>query len=314
MLRLFTKKRTGDVLEEPESGAREGSDPAQVDLELTNVGEYEILAPIGTGGTGTVYKAIDRARDQTVAIKVLHRYYDLDKKRRKRDYLGREIKIAASLRHENIIRMHKEIIEQTDVEGNIRRCLIMEYIDGHNLTKHIKDRDLTMQQMTDICVKLCHGLDFLHQHSIIHRDIKPHNFLFSRDLRQVKIADFGFSKSVGTWRSRWMREGGGTPRYMCPEQISKKSLDERSDIFQFGITMYELFAGKHPCTGQDSREIMQQIRSSRYKIETPSKHNPEIPLYLDRIIMKALRRQPERRYQSVTQVLLDLTRMAESRI
>ena len=313
MMRLFARKKDApQELDEKGEFSEEHRTPST--LELTHVGSYEIIAPIGCGGMGTVYKAIDRKRDQLVAIKVLDRRYDLDKKRRKQDYLGREVLIAASLEHPSIIRMHKEIVEQEDSNGNVRRCLVMELVDGHNLRKHIKDRDLSMNQMVDLTIRLCHGLDFLHQHGIVHRDIKPENFLFSRDMRKVKIVDFGLSKSNASWRTRWMREGGGTRRYMSPEQLSKKKLDARSDIFSLGITLYELFAGKHPCDGQDSREIMRQIRSSKYKFEPPSKHNPEIPRQIDQIILKALRRRPERRYQSVTEMLLDLSRVSASRI
>ena len=284
------------------------------ELELTNVGPYEIMAPIGSGGMGTVYKAIDRERDQLVAIKVLDRRYDLDKKSRRRDYLGREILIAASLKHEAIVRLHNQIIEQEDREGHIRRCLVMEFVDGPNLRKHIVDRDLSIKQMIELCKKLCQGLDFLHQHGIVHRDIKPENFLLERDMASVKIVDFGLSKSTTNWRMRWLKEGGGTRRYMSPEQLSKRKLDARSDIFSFGITMYELFSGRHPCAGSDAREIQRQIRSSRYRFEPPSKYNPEIPPALDKIILKALRRKPERRFQSMTEMLLDLSRIGESRI
>ncbi len=283
-------------------------------FELAYVGPYEIIAPVGTGGMGTVYKAIDRSRDVTIAIKVLDRRYDLDKKRRKRDYLGREILIAASLDHPNIVKMHKEIVTQEDVDGNLRRCLLMEYIDGHNLKKHITDRDLTMRQMIDLCGKLAEGLDFLHQHDIVHRDVKPGNFLFSRDGTQVKIVDFGLSKSSASWRTRWMKESGGTRLYMSPEQLQKKRLDSRSDIFSFGITMFELLAGRHPCNGTDTREIQRQIVSARYKWESPSKYNEQVPIPLDRVILKALRRKINRRYQSMTELLLDLSRASESRI
>jgi eukaryotic-like serine/threonine-protein kinase len=309
-------KRTAELEPEPEASISADGQSAQTALELEQVGPYEIVAPIGTGGMGTVYKAIDRARDHTVAIKVLDRRYDLDKKRRRQDFLGREILIAAALKHECIIRMHPEIIEQEDREGHIRRCLIMEYVDGHNLRKHIQERDLSVKQMIDLSIRLCHGLDFLHQQGIVHRDIKPENFLFSRDMRQVKICDFGLSKSSATWRTRWIREGhGGTRRYMSPEQLAKKRLDNRSDIFSFGITLYELFTGRHPCPGPDAKDVMRQIRHSRYhRFEPPSKYNPEIPPQLDRIILKALRRDPDKRYQSVTEILLDLTRIGESRI
>lgn len=311
MRRLFAKKAAPAVIADFEDDPDKKNESG---LELAQVGPYEIIAPIGAGGMGIVYKAIDRSRDLTVAIKVLDRRYDLDRKRRKRDYLGREILIAHSLRHDNIIRISKEIIEQEDLSGSIRRCLIMEYIDGHNLRKHIQDRDLSMQQMIDLCIRICHGLDFLHQNGVVHRDIKPENFLFSRDMKQVKIVDFGLSKSGASWRTRFFKEGGGTRRYMSPEQLAKKTLDERSDIFSFGITMYELFTGRHPCTGKDANEIMKQLRSSQYKFEPPSKLNPEMPPLLDKIILKALRRSPDKRYQSVTEMLLDLSRLGGSRI
>lgn len=284
------------------------------DFELTHVGPYRIIAPIGSGGMGTVYKALDPARDVTVAIKVLDRRYDMDKKRAKRDYLGREVMIAASLNHPTVIKMKKEIIIQEDKDGNLRRCLLMEYIDGYNLKYFIDNRTLTLKQMTNIIIRLCEGLDFLHQNGVVHRDIKPANFLFSRDGQQVKIVDFGLSKTTSSWRMRWLKEAGGTRLYMSPEQLRKKNLDARSDIFSFGITMYELFTGRHPCTASTPREIQRQILSTSYKWPKPSSINPEIPEKLDRIILKALRRDLDKRYQSCTELLLDLTRLSESRI
>jgi len=178
-MKLFQRKKASDSGEEFD--AEEGTAPrSESTLPLTHVGPYRIVAPVGTGGMGTVYKAIDPARDRTVAIKVLDRRYDLDKKRRRRDYLGREILIAASLKHDCIIKMHNQLLEQEDAQGNIRRCLLMEYVDGHNLRKHIVERDLSVPQMIKLCIRLCHGIDFLHQNSIVHRDVKPENFLFSR--------------------------------------------------------------------------------------------------------------------------------------
>ncbi len=308
---FFKKKKPAAA---PIVREEENVNPTELELELSNVGRYEIVAPIGSGGMGTVYKAIDRERDLTVAIKVLDRRYDIDKRRRRRDYLGREVMIAASLNHPAVVRMHKEIIVQQDREGHMRRCLLMEFVDGHNLRKHIQDRDLTMRQMIELCKKLCMGLDFLHQNRIVHRDVKPENFLLTRDLANVKIVDFGLSKVTTGWMSFWDKEGGGTRRYMSPEQLGKRKLDARSDIFSFGLTMYELFAGRHPCVGPDTKEILRQLRSSSYRFEPPSKYNSEVPPALDKIILKALRRKAESRYQSVTELLLDLSRMGESRI
>lgn len=316
-MKWFGAKKRSNAVEHDsaDNDGKENFDPEdESQFELEHVGPYDIIAPIGSGGMGTVYKAIDRANDRTIAIKVLDRRYDLDKKRRKRDYLGREILIAAELSHPTIIKMHKEIVIQEDRAGNKRRCLLMEYIDGYDLKKHIRDRDLSMSQMIDLCIRLCQGLDFLHQNNIVHRDIKPANFLFSRDGSQVKIVDFGLSKSNANWRTRWMKESGGTRLYMSPEQLTKKKLDARSDIFSFGITMYELFTGRHPCDGQDTKTIQKQICDRRYKFEPPSTYNKDVTPQLDRIILKALRRRIERRYQSVTEMLLDLSRTAESRI
>jgi serine/threonine protein kinase len=285
-------------------------------LELTHVDHYEIVKPIGAGGMGKVYKAIDRERDLTVAIKVLDRRYDVERKRRRRDHLGREILIAARLNHETIVRYHKEIIEARDRNEHLRRCLLMEYVDGFDLRRHIKDQDLSVRKMIEIMYRLCTGLDYLHTHGIVHRDIKPGNFMLTRDQKKVKIFDFGLSKSSSSWRTRFMREGGGTRAYMPPEQLRNKNakLDARSDIFSFGITMYELFAGRHPCSGQDAKEIQKQIVSSQFRFEPPSKYNRNVPPQVDKVVLKCLRRSPEKRYQSVTEVLLDLSRVSGSRI
>jgi len=311
MLSVFKKNKE----ETPEIDETElGDDDNQ--LELTHVDQYEIIKPIGQGGMGKVYMAIDRKKDVSVAIKVLDRRYDLDKKRKKRDHLGREILIASNLNHDTIVKYDKEIIQTEDRNGHMRRCLLMEYVDGFDLRKHITDRDLTLQRMMFIMYKLSTGLDYLHTHGIVHRDIKPGNFMVTRDIKQVKIFDFGLSKSNATWRTRFMREGGGTRAYMPPEQLANKKarLDNRSDLFSFGITMYELFSGKHPCTGKDAREIQKQLVSSKFRFPTPSKYNSEIPHDLDRIILKCLRRNPSKRYQSITEVLLDLSRISGSRI
>lgn len=309
---LFRRKRHGIAADEIPEGSMSGLD--ELELELTHVGRYEIVAPIGSGGMGTVYKAIDRERDQTVAIKVLDRRYDLDKRKSSRDYLGREIEIAAALNHPTVVKIFKDIIVQEDRQGHMRRCLIMEFVDGANLRKYIQERSLTIRQMLDMFRKLCMGLDFLHQNKIVHRDIKPENFLLTRDLSQVKIVDFGLSKVSGGWLSFWDKGAGGTRRYMSPEQLAKGKVDARSDIFSFGITMYEMLSGRHPCSGADIREILRQIRSREYRFEAPSKFNPEIPPQIDKIILKALRRNPANRYQSMTELLLDLSRTGESRI
>lgn len=299
-------------------GSRQSSDAdlreqdGEAQFELSWVGPYRIIAPIGSGGMGTVYKAIDPVKDVTVAIKVLDRRFDLDRKRRRRDYIGREVMIASSLNHPNIIRMSKDIIVQEDNEGNLRRCIVMEFVDGYNLRHFIENRPLSVRQMMHICIKLGEALDFLHQKGIVHRDIKPANFLFSKDGRQIKICDFGLSKSTQNWWLRWVKESGGTKLYMSPEQLRKKNLDARSDIFSFGLTMFEFFTGKHPCNGLDMRQKVKQIISPSYPWPAPSSLNAEIPEKLDRVILKCMRRNIRERYQTCTELLLDLSRVFEA--
>lgn len=310
----FTRRKKKEDFEQIDETQLNFDDTEDNQLELTHVDRYEIIKPIGAGGMGTVYKAIDREKDLTVAIKVLDRRYDLDRKRRRRDHLGREILIAASLNHETIVRYHREIIEQVDRNGHLRRCLLMEYVDGFDLRKHIRDRDLNYGLMMFVMTKLCAGLDFLHQEGIVHRDIKPGNFMLTRDHKHIKIFDFGLSKSNASWRTRWMKEGGGTRAYMPPEQLTNKhaKLDKRSDIFSFGVTLYELFTGRHPCSATDARSIQKQIVSSRYRFDPPSRHNADIVPKLDKIILKCLRRKPDNRYQSVTEMAMDLSRIKSS--
>jgi len=282
------------------------------DMEIERVGRYELIAPIGSGGMGTVYKAIDREKDETIAIKVLFRRYDIDKKARKRDYLGREILITAGLEHPNIVKIFPEIAEAPDTEGFKRRCLLMEYVDGHNLRKHIRERDLTWEQAVDLCLDICVGLNYLHQNNVVHMDVKPENFLISRD-GQAKIADFGLSRRQRRWffGERW--GAGGTRKYMSPEQLVDKPLDARSDIFSFGITMYELFTGKHPAPGPRPKDVVKQLASSSFQFERPSRVEASLPRDIDRVALKALKKKPSSRYQSVAELILDLRRLRERR-
>jgi serine/threonine-protein kinase len=280
--------------------------------EVKRVGTYEIIAPIGTGGVGTVYKAIDREKDETIAVKVLFRGYDISKKRRKRDFLGREVLVTSGLEHRNILKIFPEISHAADAQGFLRRCLLMEYVDGHNLRKHIHDRDLTWEEAVDLCLQICMGLDYLHQNNVLHRDVKPENFLISRD-GLVKIADFGLARRQHSrlFGERWA--GGGTRKYTPPEELRNKRPDARSDIFSFGVTMYELFTGRHPAPGPRPQDVVRQLASRTFQFDRPSNVERRLPRDLDHIVMKAIRRRLSSRYQSVTELILDLRRLREKR-
>jgi serine/threonine-protein kinase len=259
---------------------------------------------------GIVYKALDEELDQLVAIKVLPPGFLED--RRKSQYLDHEFKIALELSHPNIIRFSKLMKVQLPGEKKKRGFLIMELVDGWNMRKHIQEQDLTVFQAVDLTLLVCKGLEYIHQYGIIHADMKPENILISPS-GAVKIADFGLSKAD----SRFYLSRGklrGTKKYMAPEQLTRKKVDLRTDIYSLGVTCYELFTGESPYTGKTSEEIIHEIVNRRVVPNPPSKVKKGLPINLDKILLKALRKNPKYRYKSMVEMMLDFRRLARSQI
>ncbi|RJP22875.1 MAG: serine/threonine protein kinase [Candidatus Abyssobacteria bacterium SURF_5] len=283
------------------------------------VGPYKIIRPIGKGGMGRVYLALDEQKDQQVAIKVLPDNFLEDKK--KSDYLRRELLIARELKHPNVVDIFNIIELPRKNDGKMQGFMLMEFIDGDNLRKHITDQDLSISQALDLCEQICAGLNYIHRHrlkdgryhSIIHRDIKPENILIN-SRGQVKIVDFGLSTEEKGFRFLRSKSRAGTPQYMSPEQIRGKHVDERSDIYSLGVCMYELFTGKLPYEGKDRKEIMKMHISRSVKPEPASSINKKIPPALNRIIMTALQKNPDKRFPSVAELQLALKHVTVSRI
>lgn len=283
------------------------------------VGPYRIIRPIGKGGMGRVYLAIDEKKDRKVAIKVLPEQFLEDKK--KSEYLNRELEIARELQHPNVVDIFDIMELPRKSDGKLQGFMLMEYIDGDNLRKHITDQDLSISQALELCEQICTGLNYIHRHrlkdgrfhSIIHRDIKPENILIS-SRGEVKIVDFGLSTEEKGFRFLRSRSRAGTPQYMSPEQIKGRHVDERTDIYSFGVCMYELFTGKLPYEGKDRKEIMKMHVSRKIQPEPPSSVNPRVPPTLSRIIMKALEKDPRKRFQSVAELQLALKHVTVSRI
>jgi len=274
------------------------------------IGDYRIMGEIGRGGMGIVYKALDEKEDQLVAIKVLPLDFLTD--RRKAQYLDHEFKIALALDHPNIIRFFKMVRLQVPNEKKKRGFLVMELVDGWNMRKHIQEQDLTMFQAVDLTINVCNGVAYIHQHGIVHGDMKPENILISPD-GAVKIADFGLSKANSMFQlSR--EKLRGTKRYMAPEQLTRKKVDPRTDIYSIGVTCYELFTGKSPYTGKTAEEIIKEIINRRIKPVPPSKEKPGLHHNLDKIILKALQKNPQNRYQSTFEMILDFKRLKQSQI
>ncbi len=279
-------------------------------LANKKIANFRIMAELGRGGMGIVYKALDEERDKLVAIKVLPP--DFLEDRRKAQYLDHEFKIALALSHPNIIRFHSLIKLPLPGEKKKRGFLIMELVDGWNMRKHIKEQDLTIFQAVDLTLLVCTGLEYIHTHGIIHGDIKPENILISPD-GAVKIADFGLSKA-GSRFSLSREKLRGTKRYMAPEQLTRKKVDSRTDIYSLGVSCYELFTGESPYSGRNAEEVIREIINRRIKPTPPSEVKKGLSLNLDKILMKALKKNPKNRYQSMVEMMLDFRRFARSQI
>jgi serine/threonine-protein kinase len=272
--------------------------------------EYRILAEIGRGGMGIVYKALDEKQNLLVAIKVLPPDFLADK--RKSQYLDHEFKIALELRHPNIIRFFRLVKTAAPNDKVKRGFLVMELVDGWNMRRHIQQQDLSTFQALDLVTAICNGLGFIHDHGIVHGDMKPENILIS-PAGAVKIADFGLSQ-VDSFFQLTRDKLRGTKRYMAPEQLTRKKVDVRTDIYSLGVSLYELFTGQSPYTGKTQDEVTREIVDRRVKATPPSKIKPSLHHYLDRVLMKTLEKNPKDRYHSVLELMLDLKRVARAQI
>ena len=279
-----------------------------VDKRIEN---YRILAEIGRGGMGIVYKALDEKKDQLVAIKVLPPDFLADK--RKAQYLDHEFKIALELNHPNIVRFYKLVKVALPGQKTKQGFLVMELVDGWNMRKHIQQQDLNTFQAIDLVLTVCKALEYIHHQGIIHGDLKPENILISTS-GVVKLADFGLSQTDSFFRLLSPDKLRGTKRYMAPEQLTQKKVDVRTDIYSLGVSSFELFTGQSPYVGKTADEVTKEIVDKRIKPSPPSRLKPGLHHYLDRILLKALEKNPTDRYQSMLELMLDLRRIARSQI
>ena len=269
------------------------------------IGRYEIIEIIGKGAMGVVYKARDPNIDRIVAIKAI-KGDELVAATDGEELLARfrrEVQTAGELTHSNIVTIY-----DGGQDGELH-WLAMEYVDGPSLDKVIGDKIiLPLQDILSIFVKICSAIDFAHRHNIIHRDLKPANILLTPDW-EPKIADFGIARVAS---STMTRTGVilGTPSYMSPEQITGQRVDSRSDIFSLGIILYELITGERPYLGDNPTTIMYKIVHS--DPVPPESVNITLPNGLSGIVMKALRKNPEDRYQRAGDVANDLINLVRS--
>jgi eukaryotic-like serine/threonine-protein kinase len=262
-------------------------------------GRYRIQRKLGAGGMADVYLAEDQELGRRVAIKILNGRHANDDQFIER--FRREAKNAAALNHPNIV----SIYDRGEAEETY--YIAMEFLDGRTLKELIVGRGAAPVNVAiEYARQILSALRFAHRHGIVHRDIKPHNVLVDGEGR-VKVTDFGIARA-GTSQ---MTEAGsivGTAQYLSPEQARGGEVDPRSDLYSLGIVLYELLTGKTPFDGETPVEIAMKHLSTAPK--PPSKLRPDIPPELDMVVMRALAKNPDDRYQSADEMEGDLDRVA----
>jgi serine/threonine protein kinase len=272
------------------------------------VSHYQLQEELGKGGMGRVHKAYDETLDRTVVLKLLSPELVAEADSRKR--FLREARLASALDHPNICTIYE--IAEVDKQYFIA----MQYIPGKTLKKIIGGRPLRLERLLSIALQIGDALSAAHAKGIVHRDIKSSNIIIT-PRGQAKVLDFGLAKLLGEKGSRGeqfaeelTRHGAplGTPSYMSPEQARGERTDHRSDIYSFGVVLYEMATGRLPFRGQSSVDIMHALLNSEYE---PAKAlNDKLPADLSTIIDNALAREPGDRYQSVQQMLEDVQRLS----
>lgn len=258
--------------------------------------QYEIIEQLGEGGMGVVYKARDTKLDRFVALKFLTKNVGSSESDRQR--FMQEAKAAATLNHPNIC----TIYDVAEHEGQL--FIAMEFIDGETLRD--RKNNISFKQSIDIGIQVAEALAAAHEKGIVHRDIKPENVMLRKD-GLVQIMDFGLAKLQGV--SRLTREGNtvGTMGYMSPEQVQGFNVDHRTDIFSFGVLMYELISGQSPFKGMHETAIIYEIVNVDPEPITIVK--PELPPDLDAILLECLAKEQDERYQSAKEIVKDLRKL-----
>jgi serine/threonine protein kinase len=280
------------------------------DVPPRRIGRYEIVRLLGKGGMGEVYLSTDPALGRQVAIKVLPAELQQDAKMRAR--FMNEARAVAALNHPNVITLHDLAVTDERDTGFPPGALylVLEYLEGKGIDEIMETRRLTVDECVDIAIQVLEGLKAAHQNRILHRDITPPNIMLAPDGR-AKLLDFGLSKILlegARDSSKGPRHTGegmivGTLDYLSPEQALGSPLDERSDLFSFGIVFYQMLAGVHPFAGES---VTQMVAKMMTKEADPWPEPDAVPDALKQIVARALRKEASERYGSAGQMILDL--------
>jgi len=257
-----------------------------MDLVGTTLGNYQIIQEIGRGGMAVVYRAFQPSLRRYVAIKVLPEYLQVDPEFVAR--FQREARAAAQLSHPNVVTIY-DVGEQAGVH-----YIAMEYLEGGSLLDRLARGPLRSGEALQIVEQVGSALDFAHSHGLIHRDIKPANILFSADNRP-KVTDFGIARAGDT--SRLTRAGTmlGTPEYMSPEQAEGRPVDYRADLYALGVILYEMLTGRVPFHADTPHAIVYAL--IHQPPPPPRQLRPDLPPAVEAVLLKALAKQPNDRFQ-----------------
>ncbi|MEK9137854.1 MAG: serine/threonine-protein kinase, partial [Bacteroidota bacterium] len=259
------------------------------------ISHHKILEKLGEGGMGVVYKAQDMNLDRDVAIKFLPRHVTASAADRERFTI--EARAAAALNHPHIATIYS--IEEVDGET----FFVMEYIDGQELKNRIQSAPLSVDEVVEISRHIVDGLQAAHKKGIVHRDIKSSNVMLTGEC-SVKIMDFGLAKVRGGSQVTKVGSTVGTVAYMSPEQARGEEVDQRSDLWSFGVVLYEMLSGQMPFATEYEHAIVYSILNETPKPITTLR--PDTPEALSRIVHRALTRDLQSRYQSADEILVDL--------
>lgn len=273
-------------------------DPRRTGLVGRVLGGYEILSKIAAGGMGVVFQALQLEVNRKVALKILFEKFASNKKHLSQFF--REARLSAILNHPNLV----HIFEMGQDQGFFYYS--MELVEGFNFGDYIKEKGrLKPMEAMDTILQAARGLEHIHSYDIIHLDIKPSNFIIRND-GILKIMDLGLARRIS--KSPKQKATMGTPYYMSPELISNpEKADQRADIYALGVSFYRVLTGEHPITGSDAKEILRNLKE-----QTPKPVDelvPGLPKELDRIIQKMIAKDPDKRYQHMTEVIADLERV-----
>ena len=265
---------------------------------METIGKYEIISELGSGGTSTVYLALDPFNNHRVAIKLFNlddlRNPGLVKAHRK--LILTEASLVGKLSHPHIVKVFDAVLE-----GPVN-YMVMEYVEGETLSHYTNiSRLLPFSTIAEISYKCCKALEYAEQQGVIHRDIKPANILL-RGQSDIKISDFGSAMVVTQQTTQVL--GVGSPAYMSPEQVDEQLLTHQTDIYSLGVTMFQLLTGKLPFNAGNNYSLIYQIMN--VEPPPPSAFRPEVPPELDAIVLRAMQKDLSRRYKTWHEFALDL--------